>query len=271
MGTSSINSLLSSLNPNNESIAELLGESSTSSSTSTNAATNAAVQDAVDAILNSATNTAGSGIDVTSTVDAILELDAVPEENLQNQVTALNSQTSALQTIENDLTNLQTAVQALNDPMGAFSDVTVNSSNNDVVSATAANGTAAASHTITVSGLATTSAAYSAPQNSSTSALPTGTLSIQVGSNTAVSVPVDTTANTDTLTGLATYINQQNMEVNASVITDASGARLSLVSQTSGTAGILNIDDQTGSSPTSTGWASPWLRTRTGTSPPTLH
>jgi len=250
MSTSSINSLLSSLNPNNESIAELLGESSTSSSTSTNAATNAAVQDAVDAILNSATNTAGSGIDVTSTVDAILELDAVPEENLQNQVTALNSQTSALQTIENDLTNLQTAVQALNDPMGAFSDVTVNSSNNDVVSATAANGTAAASHTITVSGLATTSAAYSAPQNSSTSALPTGTLSIQVGSNTAVSVPVDTTANTDTLTGLATYINQQNMGVNASVITDASGARLSLVSQTSGTAGILNIDDQTGSSPT---------------------
>jgi flagellar hook-associated protein 2 len=203
----------------------------------------------VNAILNSATNTSGSGIDVTSTVDAILQLDAAPEVNLQNQVTSLNSQTSALQTVENDLASLQTAVQALNDPTGAFSAVAVTSSNNDVVSATAANGTAAGSHTITVTGLATTSAAYSAPQDSSTSALPTGTLSIQVGTNTAVSIPVETTDNTDTLTGLATYINQQNMGVSASVITDASGARLSLVSQTSGTAGILNIDDQTGSAP----------------------
>jgi flagellar hook-associated protein 2 len=247
MSTSSISSLLSALNPStNESVAELLGESTTSSTSSSQ---NAAIQDAVNAILNSATNTSGSGIDVTSMVDAILELDAAPEINLQNQVTALNSQTSALQTIENDLTSLQTAVQALNDPMGAFSAVAVTSSNNDVVSATAANGTAAGSHTITVSGLATTSAAYSAPQKSSTSALPTGTLSIQVGTNTAVSIPVNTTDNTDTLTGLATYINQQNMGVTASVITDASGARLSLVSQTSGTAGILTIDDQTGSAP----------------------
>jgi flagellar hook-associated protein 2 len=243
MSTSSISSLLSSLTPStNESVAELLGESNTTSTTSTNAA----VQDAVNAILNSATNTSGSGIDVTSTVDAILELDAVPEENLQNQVTTLNSQTSALQTIENDLASLQTAVQALNDPLGAFSADTVTSSNNDVVSATAANGTTAASHTITVSGLATTSAAYSADQTSSTSALPTGTLSIQVGSNNAVSIPVSTADNTDTLTGLATYINQQNMGVTATVITDTSGARLSLVSQTSGTAGRLTITDNTG-------------------------
>jgi flagellar hook-associated protein 2 len=248
MSTSSISSLLSALNPSNESLAELLGESTTSSTTSSSQ--NSAIQQAVNAILNSATNTSGSGIDVTSTVDSILELDAAPEINLQNQVTSLSSQTSALQTIENDLTSLQTAVQALNDPTGAFSAVTVTSSNNDAVSATAANGTAAGSHTITVKGLATTSAAYSAPQTSSTSALPTGTLSIQVGTNTAVSIPVDTTDNTDTLTGLATYINQQNMGVTASVITDASGARLSLVSQTSGTAGILTISDQTGAGPT---------------------
>jgi flagellar hook-associated protein 2 len=244
--TSSLTSLLNSLKPSNESLTELLGESTTSNSASNNSSADAAVLDAVDAILNSATNTSGSGIDVTSTVDAILELDAVPEENLQNQVTSLNAQTSALQTIETDLTNLQTAVQALSDPMGAFGDVTVNSSNNNVVSATADNGTTAGSHTIVVNSLATTSAAYSAPQQSATSALPTGRLTIQEGSNT-LNVPVDTNSgDPDTLSALASYINQQNAGVTASVINDSSGAVLSLVSQTSGPAGKMTISDTTG-------------------------
>ena len=262
--SSSISSLLNSLNPSNESLAELLGESSTANSTSNNSSTDAAVLDAVDAILNSATNTSGTGIDVTSTVDAILELDAEPEENLQNQVTALNSQTSALQTIETDLTNLQTAVQALNDPMGAFGDVTVNSSNNNVVSATAANGTSAGSHTITVNSLATTSAVYSAPQTSSTSALPVGEFDLQVGNNTAVPIPVDSADNTDTLSGLASYINQQNMGVTASVITDSSGAVLSLVSQTSGTAGVITVSSDTTGADLSGSFSSPSAALPTG-------
>jgi flagellar hook-associated protein 2 len=244
MSTSGITSLLSALNPStNESLAELLGESNTSSTTL--ASTNAGIQDAVNAILNSATNTAGSGIDVTSTVDAILQIDAQPEVNLQNQVTALNSQTSALKTIESDLASLQTAVQALNDPMGAFSDVTVTSSNNDVVSATAANGTTAGSHAIKVISLATTSAYYSAAQTSATSTLAPGEFDLQVGNNTAVAIPVDSADNTATLSGLATYINNQDLGVTASVISDSSGARLSLVSQTSGTAGVITISNDT--------------------------
>ena len=245
MSTSSISSLLSSLNPStNESLSELLGESSTSSSTSSN--TSSALQDAVNAILNSATNTSGSGIDVTSTVNAILQIDAQPEVNLQSQVTALGTQTTALQTIETDLTSLQTAVQALSDPTGDLNQVTVTSSNNDVVSATAAAGTAAATHTIMVNSLATTAAEYSAPQTSATSALPTGTLDIQVGSGAPTPITMGTSGSTDNLTDLAAYINQQNMGVTASVVTDTSGARLSLVSQTSGSAGALTITDDTG-------------------------
>ncbi len=245
MSTSSISSLLNAINPSNESLAELLGESTTSNSTSNNASNNAALEDAVNSILNSATNTSGSGLDVTSTVDAILQVDAAPEVNLENQVTALNSQTAAMQTIETDLTSLHTAVQALSDPLGALGAVTVTSSNNDVVSATAANGTAARSHSIVVNSLATTSAAYSALQGST---LSTGTLSIQVGTNKAVTIPVDSNDKTSTLSGLAQYINQQKMGVTATVISDSSGNRLSLVSQTSGTAGDLTITDNTGSS-----------------------
>jgi len=248
MSSSSISSLLSSLgNTTNESLSELLGESSTSSSTS--ASENETLQEAVDAILNSATNTSGSGIDVTSTVDAILEIDAAPEEQLQQQVTNLNTQTSALQSIQSDLTAFQTSLEALTDFTGDFGALSVSSSNNDVVSATAANGTATGTHTITVSHLATTSADYSTSFSSGTTQLPTGSFELQVGTNAAVTIPVDSAGSTDTLSGLATYINDKNLGVTASVVTDSSGSRLALVSQTSGAAGQITIsNDTTGAS-----------------------
>jgi len=244
MSTSSIASLLSSLgSTTNESLSQLLGESSSSSSTSSGE--QSAIQDAVNAILNSATNTSGSGIDVQSTVDAILEIDAAPEEQLQQQVTNLNTHTSALQSIQSDLTAFQTSLEALTDFTGDFGALSVSSSNNDVVSATVANGTATRTHTVTVTHLATTSADYSASFSSGTTQLPTGSFDLQVGTNAAVPIPVDSAHNTDTLSGLATYINKQNLGVTASVITDSSGSRLALVSQTSGAAGQITISNDT--------------------------
>jgi flagellar hook-associated protein 2 len=247
MSTSSINSLLSSLDNSNssESLSQLLGQTSTSSSTSTNSSTNEALQDAVNAILNSATQTSGSGIDVTSTVDAILQIDAAPEETMDAQVAALNAQTSSLQSLQSDITAFQTSLQALTNFTGDFGGLSVSSSNNDVVSATAANGTAAGTHTVSVTGLATTSADYSASFASATAALPTGTLSLQVGSNAAVTIPVNSSNKTNTLSGLEGYINKNGFGVTASVITDSSGTRLALESQTSGAAGEIKLTDNT--------------------------
>jgi flagellar hook-associated protein 2 len=244
MSTSSItNSLLSSLGvSSNESISELLGQSNNTSTTST-ASESAAIQDAVNAILNSATNTSGSGIDVQSTVDAILQIDAQPEINLQNQVSALNTQTSTLQSLQSDLTAFQTSLQALTDFSGDFGGLTVSSSNNNEVSATAASGTATGTHTVSVSHLATTAADYSVAFSSATAALPTGQFVLKVGANSAVPIPVDSADGTNTLQGLVSYINQQGLGVTASVITDSSGARLGLESQTSGAAGEITLSN----------------------------
>jgi flagellar hook-associated protein 2 len=210
----------------------------------------------MNAVLNSATNTAGSGIDVTSTVDAILEADAAPEETMDAQVSAYNAQTSALQSLQSDLTSFQSSLEPLTDFTGDFSAVTVSSSNNDVVSATAANGTEAGTHTVTVQNLTTTSADYSTSFTSATAALPTGSFQLQVGSNKAVTIPVDSTDKTDTLNGLAAYINNQNLGVSASVITDSAGSRLALVSQTSGAAGQITLANDTTSADNSAEFAS---------------
>jgi flagellar hook-associated protein 2 len=199
----------------------------------------------VNAILNSATNTSGSGIDVTSTVDAILQLDAAPEETLDAQVSADQAQITSLQSLQSDITAFQTSLQTLTDFTGDFGGLSVSSSNNAAVSATAANGTEAGTHTVTVTNLATTSADYTASFASATTALPTGSISLQVGTNTAVTIPVDSADGTNTLNGLEAYINKQNLGVTASVISDSSGTRLALESETSGAAGQITLTDNT--------------------------
>jgi flagellar hook-associated protein 2 len=60
-----------------------------------------------------------------------------------------------------------------------------------------------------------------------------------VGTNAAATVTVDSTNNT--LSTLAESINNQNIGVNASVIQDATGSRLALVSATSGAPGDLKV------------------------------
>jgi flagellar hook-associated protein 2 len=238
MSTSGINSLLSSLG-------SLSTAQNPTGISSSNLAVPAALQTAVNAILNSATSTSGSGIDVQSTVDAILQIKSAPQQLLQQQETTLNTQSEALKTIEADLEAFETSVNAVGDFFGAFGALGVTSTNNNVVSATAANGTALGMHTILVSHLATTSASYSVAVSSGDAQIPAGSFDLQVGTQEAVTIPVDSTNGTDTLNGLADYINQQDLGVTASVINDTSGARLALVSQTSGAAGVLTLSNDT--------------------------
>jgi len=246
MSTSSVSSLLSSLGSSStESLSQLLGQSSSSGSSSTNSSTTEAIQSAVNAILNSATNTSGSGIDVTSTVDAILQIDAAPEQTLNAEVAADQAQTTSLQSLQSDISAFQTSLQTLTNFTGDFGGLSVSSSNNNVVSATAANGTEAGTHTVAVTNLATTSAEYTASFASGTSTLPTGTLSLQVGTNAPVTIPVDSADKTNTLNGLETYINGKKLGVTASVVTDSTGTRLALESQTSGTPGQITLTDKT--------------------------
>jgi flagellar hook-associated protein 2 len=120
----------------------------------------------------------------------------------------------------------------------------VQSSNANVVTATALNGSATAAHSITVTNLATTSSAYTDPVASSSTVFGDGTLTIQVGADplTAKSITINSTNKNDTMDTLAQAINNTpNIGVTASVVSDANGARLSIVSNTSGLPGNLTI------------------------------
>jgi flagellar hook-associated protein 2 len=183
----------------------------------------------------------GAGIDINSFVQAALAGQQADITNLQNEQSTLGSQTSELSTITSDLNALQTAVNALSDPLGAMNALAANSSDSSVLTATTSNLATAGTHTIIVNSLATTSTAYSDEVPSSSAAL-TGSFSISVGGGTPVAIPINANDGTNALSGLENYINSQsNLGVTASIVQDANGARLALVSNTIGAAGNLTL------------------------------
>jgi flagellar hook-associated protein 2 len=185
----------------------------------------------------------GTGIDVQQFVTNALANQQAVITNLQTQQTSLGSQSSALLTIQTDLNNLQTAETALRDPFGEFDSQIATSSASTVVTGTADGTAATAVHTVVVNALATTSSYYTGALASGTTTFGNGSFTLQVGTNAAATVTVDGT--NDTLTGIAAAINQQNLGVTANVVTDASGARLSLVSTTTGAPGDITISANT--------------------------
>jgi flagellar hook-associated protein 2 len=187
----------------------------------------------------------GAGIDVSQLVSAAMANQTAELAIMQGQQSQISTEQSALTSFNNDVQTLQNAVYALTDPVGQMTAVSATSSDPSILSATALSGTPSGTHTITVSNLATTSSAYSTAVATSSTPIATGTLTIQVGSGAAATITIDNTNNT--LDGLAQTINNTaNVGVTASVITDANGARLAIVSNTSGQPGNLTITPSNG-------------------------
>jgi flagellar hook-associated protein 2 len=205
--------------------------SSTSSSTSTSGLIN----------LSGMNLTNGQGIDVTTLVNSLVTAASVPIAQWQTEQTTLNGQINDLQVIETSVTSLENDLKTLKDPAGAVTSRTATSSDTSLVTASAVSATSLGSHTVVVNNLATTSSYYSNEVASSSTTLASGTFDITVGNGTANTITIDSSDNT--LSGLADSINNQNIGVTASVITDANGSRLALVSQSSGTAGDLSISN----------------------------
>jgi flagellar hook-associated protein 2 len=184
--------------------------------------------------INFGAASSGQGFDVASTVTAILASQQAIESPWKSQLAALQAQDAVFTTLGTDLSTLTTAMQSLTDFSGVLAQKQGASSDTNVLALTSATVAAiAGSHTISVTALAQTSSEYSDTLANGADAL-SGSLTI--GSHT---ITVDSSSNT--LASLAAAINLAGIGVNASVIADVSGSRLSLVSGTSGTAGQLAI------------------------------
>jgi flagellar hook-associated protein 2 len=200
---------------------------------------------------NSAALLNGNGIDISSVVKAILAPQNASITLLQNQQTDLSTQAGLLAGLNNDLTNLAAAVLSLASVSGPLTAQSATSSQPDILTATAQTTAPPGTHQIVVSSLATTGTVYTDPlTNGNTSFLTGGATSgdvkLQVGGAKGTVHDIAITAGSnDTLSTLASYINAQKWGVTANVVTDASGARLALTSQATGTPGALAITKNT--------------------------
>jgi flagellar hook-associated protein 2 len=200
--------------------------------------------------LNFGSVNSGSGFDVTSTVNQILSIEQAIETPWKTQLINLQGQDTALSSFGTDLAKLASSLQTLTDFNGVFASKQGSSSDNNVVALTSASNLATAgSHTILVNNLAQTSSQYSDRIANASDTL-SGSLTIQIGSGQSQTITIDSSSNTLQL--LAASINAASIGVTASVVKDTNGSRLSLVSNTSGTAGQITLggslnDDTTAS------------------------
>lgn len=182
--------------------------------------------------------TSGQGFDVTQTVNQIVSNLQAVETPWKNQLAQFQAQDTVYTSLGSDLSALTTALQSLTDFQGVLAGKQGSSSNTNILQLTSASNSAVAgSHTITVSNLAST-ASYSSSVVANASDLISGSMTFTVGGTpTNVTIP----DGGETLADLASQINSASLGVTANVITEPGGALLSIVSNTSGSAGNFSL------------------------------
>lgn len=228
-----------------------MGSSTLSSLLASSTASTSTVD--VSSILAALSNKSTTAIDVTAAVTAGIYADRAPERLWQADQTTLTSQTTALTAIQTATKAVITDMQSLNTLTGPLASRTVTSSNTSELTATAATGTVAGSHSVVVNNLATSGAWYSSLETSTTATLPTSSITITTPSGIAVTIATGSGNSGDTLADLAKTINSDVVGVTATVVTDTTGSRLAVISNSAGASADFSV------SSSYTSWTAPQM------------
>jgi flagellar hook-associated protein 2 len=193
----------------------------------------------------------GSGLDIESVITQLVAVERAPVTKLQTEVSALQTKLSTYGKLQSGMASLRDAALALtrastwNATVGSSSDATA-------VAATTSASTLPGSYSIEVQRLASVQSNATGVYASADSLVGEGTLRIELGTwgagqssftpkagATAVDITVGPPA--ESLAQLRDKINASNSGVVASVLTDASGARLVLRSAATGEANGFRI------------------------------
>ncbi len=182
----------------------------------------------------------GSGLDLDSILTSLQESkEASLLTPITNQETSVNAEITAYGTLTSALTKLQTAAEALADS-SLYDSLTTSLSGSGVTAATTSDAVAG-TYKLEVTQLAQAQSLTTDGVASKTTALGTGTLTLQVGAEEAVSITL--TSSNNTLEGIRTAINASGAGVTASIVNDGSGTpyRLVLTSDSTGTESEMTV------------------------------
>lgn len=180
-----------------------------------------------------------SGLDTESIISQMMSVERRPITLLQQQEAVYQAKISALGTLKGALADVQTAAVALKDT-DLFAGFLATTGDANVLTASASDAAVAGTYQVTVSTLAKAQQVRGSAFTASSEVVGTGTLTIQVGTNTAVNVTIDGTNNT--LAGIAQAINDAGTDVTAGVVNDGLGNYyLTLASKQTGTSNTISL------------------------------
>ncbi len=184
----------------------------------------------------------GGGLDVQGLVQQILFVEAAPIRRLETEKGGIESRISAYNSLTSKLTSLQSTLESLN-TAESFGARLAKSSDEDSLTASATSDAAVGTYQINVSRLALFDN-YASDSSFATSdaAIGTGSFDLTVGTTTST-ITIDSTSNT--LAGLKSAINNSGADVNAAIVNDGSGFRLTITSDTSGSENAISISANT--------------------------
>jgi flagellar hook-associated protein 2 len=185
-----------------------------------------------------------SGIDSAALIKSMMTIASQPMTRLQSKQGVNNVMSKKFTDIKAKMVALQTAAKALDTRSEAMVNK-ASSSNDKVLSVSAAGGASLGSFDIEVTSVAKAERTYSEAFAASSQAglFGTGTLSIQVGSGSAVNVTVDTQ---DTLNSVASKINAANAGVTAGIVYDGSQYRLQVSGTETGASKAITFGETSG-------------------------
>jgi flagellar hook-associated protein 2 len=195
----------------------------------------------------------GSGLDLGGLVDNLVNAERAPVQNsLDRQQNRLTTELSGVGIFRGAISSFQSSLNGLGDA-SKYSTRSFTNSNNSALGVSVTNEAAVGSYDIDVTNLAENHSLASGAFTSLDEVVGEGTIQIRFGTitgpgftsfsvdgqSTTQTLIIDSTNNT--LSGLRDYINEGDFGVNASIINDGSGYRLTLTSKTSGENAAMEI------------------------------
>ena len=179
-----------------------------------------------------------SASQITSLIQQASAAFQAPATLIQNQEKPIQAEISALGQVQSSLSSLQSAMAQLAN-LSSTPPLTVTATPNGTVSGTATSTATPGTYSLSGIVLAHAENLISSRFTSQSSSLGSGTISIKVGTGSAVVVNIPT--GQDTLAGVAAAINAANTGASAAVVFDGTGYELTLTGNKTGSANGFTV------------------------------
>lgn len=179
-----------------------------------------------------------TGLDVNSIVSQLMQIESRRKTLLQKDEAGYQLKLSAVGSLSSAMSSFKSSLDSLRGA-SSFQSIKATSGDSTVFTATASSTATAGTYNLEVTQLAKANMLTSSAYADTTSAIATGTLTIQVGTGSAKAVTIDATNNS--LAGIKDAINKAGTDVNASIINDGTGYKLLLTSNKMGASNTVKV------------------------------